>query len=69
MTISDVVVIADLYREISYHPINTEVRFGCDCGCGGDAYTDDEWDKESDGLAKMEKELAVLCEKFTIEVY
>lgn len=22
----------------------SSVRFGCDCGCGGDAYTEDQWD-------------------------
>ena len=69
MTINDVVEIANLYAEISYHPINSEVRFGCDCGCGGDSYTEDEWDKESADLVEMKKELDVVCDKFNIELY
>lgn len=30
--------------------IETGVRYGCDCGCGGDIYSDKEWEDISDEL-------------------
>lgn len=31
-------------RDIEDDQRDMEVRFGCDCGCGGDYYTEEEWD-------------------------
>lgn len=28
---------------IAYRPSACNVRFGCDCGCGGDSYTYEHW--------------------------
>ena len=24
-------------------PMRMEVKFGCECGCGGDSYSEEEW--------------------------
>ncbi len=61
MTINDVINIANLYREISYHPMNSEVRFGCDCGCGGDSYSRDKWEELGVELDAMNERLESLC--------
>lgn len=33
------------------------VRFGCDCGCGGDSYTDEDWDIMVEDSATAQKVL------------
>ena len=38
--------IANAYRYAMYSPSRAGVHFGCDCGCGGDSYTSEEWDEE-----------------------
>lgn len=30
--------------DIENDPSRSEVRFGCECGCGGDSYTIEEWE-------------------------
>lgn len=39
-----------------YHP-GSEVRFGCDCGCGGDAYDLDSWAALGEEYGALVKEL------------
>ena len=34
-----------VYR-IANAPWNNEVKFGCDCGCGGNNYTAEQWEEE-----------------------
>lgn len=34
----------ELISDIEDDPSRGEIRFGCDCGCGGDYYTEEEWD-------------------------
>jgi hypothetical protein len=29
-------------------PWNSGVHFGCECGCGGDGYTSEDWDYYAD---------------------
>ena len=36
--------LADERRAISYSPLNDGSIPGCDCGCGGDSYSDEDWD-------------------------
>lgn len=38
--------IAGAYRAAMYSPSRLGIHFGCDCGCGGDSYTSEEWDEE-----------------------
>ena len=37
--------LANYVHSIDYRPSALGVRFGCDCGCGGDSYTAEEWDE------------------------
>lgn len=46
MNLKKLIKLAENYDEhVIYSPLNMYVKFGCDCGCGGDLYTSDEWDK------------------------
>jgi len=32
------------YNDMLYNDYDASVRYGCDCGCGGDSYTSEGWD-------------------------
>lgn len=34
------------YEQALWSPTHMNVHFGCDCGCGGDTYTQESWDAE-----------------------
>lgn len=36
-------VIQDFENYYLHSDLMSEVRFGCDCGCGGDSYTTEQW--------------------------
>ena len=35
----------DLISDIRLDERRMSVRFGCDCGCGGDFYSEEDWDE------------------------
>ena len=45
------------YDNSKWSPSRMGVHFGCDCGCGGDSYTEESWDAEeetaNDAILKM----------------
>jgi len=55
------------YDNASWSPSRMSVKFGCDCGCGGDNYTAESWDAEEkeaeEAIAKMKE----FCKEFGIE--
>lgn len=53
---------SDWLRIARDSPIEMGIRYGCDCGCGGDAYTDEEWDEEAAILRKAEGKMEVLMQ-------
>jgi hypothetical protein len=61
MTLIDLIQIVDNYSDARYAPIQTGVRFGCDCGCGGDNYTEEEWDDEIKYNERAIKNMKDLC--------
>lgn len=67
VTMGDVRHLAGLLSEIEGSPLATGVHFGCDCGCGGDSYTDEEWDQETEDYCNAIKELDELCEELDID--
>ena len=36
--------LVNLVSEIESDPARNAVIFGCDCGCGGEFYTEEEWE-------------------------
>lgn len=45
-------------------PWNSEIHFGCECGCGGDSYSQDDWDS----YAEAEKEAIEFFKSLGIKV-
>jgi len=60
--------IADLHEVIMSSDINTGVHFGCDCGCGGDTYTSEQWDKMVKDTEDAEENLLNLLSKITLKI-
>jgi hypothetical protein len=61
MTLSDLMQVADNYSNARYGPIQMGVSFGCDCGCGGYSYTEEEWDDEIEQNEQAVKAMKNLC--------
>jgi len=61
--------IKDLLYEQQCLDINEGVRFGCDCGCGGDYYLDhpEEWDRMVERDYEIDEEIQGLLEE--LELY
>lgn len=38
-------IVSDFEHYYLHSDLNMEVHFGCDCGCGGDSYTEESWDR------------------------
>ena len=59
MKFSELVTLFQDYENAMYSPSRSEVKFGCDCGCGGDSYTSESWDEEeqyaADSIVKMKE--------------
>lgn len=67
MRFSEVCAIVHGIDDASYSPSRSEVRFGCDCGCGGDSYTAESWDAEEADALQAIKEAKEFCTEFGIE--
>lgn len=67
MKFSDVQEIISAYENAMWSPSRMEVRYGCDCGCGGDSYTPESWDaaeqEAADAITKAEE----FCKLYNIE--
>lgn len=46
--------------------LNTGVHYGCDCGCGGDAYTQEGWDEMIRDYKEAIADMKELCQKLDI---
>ena len=49
-------------------PSRNEVKFGCDCGCGGDLYTYEEWTQILESIDESVAFIEEFCEKNDIEI-
>jgi hypothetical protein len=66
---SDIVEASNNYTDLLYSDEYSEVRPGCDCGCGGDYYDDypDAWDQMIEANEKTLAEVKELCYNLNIE--
>lgn len=55
------------YDDAKYSPSRTGVYFGCDCGCGGDSYTIEKWNREEEDADKAIEKMKEFCLKYNIE--
>ena len=54
----------DCYRT---SPSDMSVIFGCDCGCGGDIYTYEEWDQAHEESDRVKSQFRELCDQLGLE--
>lgn len=66
MKFSELVTLFNDYENALYSPSRSEVKFGCDCGCGGDSYTKESWDEEEQYAADSIVKMKEFCTKYGI---
>lgn len=61
--ISQVIELLEAFEcDVLYSAANSEIHFGCDCGCGGDNYTDASWDAMIAELDSAEQKVIEFCQ-------
>lgn len=63
MTFSELLQFIHNFEEATMTPSSLGVQFGCDCGCGGDTYTKEAWDKAEEASEKAVAEAKDFCTK------
>lgn len=66
MKLTDLLNIVYDYEDACRSPTRMEVRFGCDCGCGGDSYTIEEWNHAELTASASIRAMKDFCEKYNI---
>jgi len=59
-------LLADYEHYVKYSVLYSEVHFGCDCGCGGDSYTSEQWNNEIKLAHKTIKKVEQFCKNCNI---
>jgi hypothetical protein len=67
MLASELLDLFEAYEEYHYTPSDESVIFGCDCGCGGNLYTSEEWDMAHKKAFEVIKALKDAFESLGIE--
>lgn len=67
VTSRDVLEIVARYCDALNSDANCDVHFGCDCGCGGDSYTLEDFEIMCKEFDEAEQAFKELCEKFGID--
>ncbi len=60
-------LVHDYEDRVSQHPGNQGVRPGCDCGCGGDLMTDDDWQEADIAEEQVMERVLHFCDKYGID--
>lgn len=59
------------YQDYEYNclhsDLNMSVRLGCDCGCGGDSYTNESWQAMIETYDESEAEFKKVCSQLGLE--
>ena len=60
-------IVEDYIYNVQRYDLNSEVHFGCDCGCGGVFYTEESLDEMVESNDTAIKRLKELCDQLDIE--
>jgi len=63
---SEVQEISDDYINALNSPLFTGAQYGCSCGCGGDMYTQEQWDSEISQARAAVKAAQEFCMNFGV---
>ena len=67
MKFSELETIMNNYDSAKWSPRRMDAHFGCDCGCGGDSYTEEEWNAAEDAADLSIITAKIFCTKYGIE--
>lgn len=68
MTWRDVLDLVYEYEDnVRDHPAHREIKYGCDCGCGGDAYSDEDWEAFDEAMSQTMMKVLDFCAANDIE--
>lgn len=67
MKFSDVIKVVNAYDDTRWSPSRMNVIYGCDCGCGGDSYTEESWGAEEEAATEAIYNAKAFCESLGIE--
>ena len=70
MKASKLLEVFENYFDNRYTPSDEGIRYGCECGCGGDYYSEhpEEWDKDHEIVYKAREELFNILKEISIEI-
>lgn len=60
-------IVSDFEHYYLHSDLNMEVHFGCDCGCGGDSYTEESWDRMCNAADEAGIEFENVCETLGVD--
>lgn len=60
-------IMQDFESYYLHSDLNMEVRFGCECGCGGDSYTYEQWVRMCKYADEARNEFERICEELGVE--
>lgn len=60
-------IVEDYIYNVKQSDLNMGVKFGCDCSCGGDFYTEESWGEMVESNDTSIKRLKELCDQLDIE--
>jgi len=66
--LSDIRKINTYIQTIYDDPLRMAVKFGCECGCGGNDYTLDEWDNIMADVNEAKAVIKKFCTEHNVEV-
>lgn len=67
-TVCDLVaLVRDFQNYYIESPSMQQVHLGCDCGCGGDYFSVEEWDEIHDLGNKAKESLKIFCLDYNID--
>ena len=66
MTFTELKELFNDYEQALWSPTRMHVRFGCDCGCGGEDYTEESWNAEESEATKSIDAMEAFCQKYDI---
>lgn len=67
MKLSNIENLFAAYDQAKWSPSRMCVHFGCDCGCGGDSYTEESWDAEEEAADLAIQKMKALCQLIGVE--
>jgi hypothetical protein len=64
---SELISAAYDYEQALWAPGRMSVTLGCNCGCGGDSYTPEQYEKENKEAQEAVDRFKSICQHYKIE--